>query len=360
MDAGLDGGVSVPVDAPRDTGVDVPLGDVPVLAPDGGYPPDMPPVLTFEDPPVDGLPAGVRFAEAVPYGPDPMHVIDVFMPESATPTAAVLYIHGGGFINGSRRDAYDGSASALHQVLDAGIAWIGVEYRLLEDAGEETEGVIKSLRDAQRVIQFVRRHADVFHVDPDRIGAFGGSAGAGTSLWLAYHPDMAVAASDDPVARESTRPIAVAVVETQATYDVVRWAPDVFGPEYDYVTNDLLLTQAALREMLVRFYGLPGELVDDADALQAALETPALRAYRGECDLLALMTADDPPSYFRNGGENESPISPGADLLHHPLHALALYERSEVVGADVEADIPAYDVSSDEDAIPFLITRLAD
>lgn len=362
MDAGVDGGsVDAPAtDAPRDGGADVPLGDVPLTSPDANFPVDMPPVLTFTDPPVDGLPAGVEFADAVPYGPDPMHVIDVFLPDSAEPTAAVLYIHGGGFTGGSRTSAYSGAASAVHQVLEANVAWIGIEYRLLEEAGVEDQGVIKSLRDCQRALQFVRRHADVFHIDPARIGLTGGSAGAGTSLWLAFHPEMAVPDSEDPVARESTRPLVVGVTSTQSTYDVVRWAPDIFHDHYAYVTNDLLLSQRPLRALLVQFYGLDGALIDDADGLNAMLETPALRAYRAEVDMLELMTADDPPAYLRNNARDVGPLEDGFDLLHHPLHALALYDRSMVVGAELEADIPAFDVTSDSEATAFLLAHLAE
>jgi para-nitrobenzyl esterase len=350
---------AAPIDAPSvDAGVGVDAAradapdafvwdDVPVLGPDAAFPPDEPPVLTFSDPPVADLPAGVRFAAAVPYGPDPMQVFDVFLPDDPAPTAAVLYIHGGGFVGGSRENAYDGAASQLRAALDAGVAFVSVEYRLLDAPGLESEGVIKPLRDCQRALQFLRHHAAVFEIDPSRIGSLGGSAGAGTSLWLAYHPDMAVPDSADPVARESTRLTAVGVNETQATYDVVRWAPDVFGPDYPFVTNELL-----------RFYGLPAALLDDADALEAELETPYYRAYRAECDLFGLVSADDPPSYFRNSGPDESPLAAGADLLHHPLHARSLYERAMAAGADVEADIQAFDVTSDEESTGFVLSRL--
>ncbi len=362
-DAGLDGGVAPDapsVDAPRDTGPDAPLGDVPLRMPDANFPIDMPPELVFEEPPVDGLPDGVRFDGAVPYGPDPLQVIDVFLPASATPTAAILFIHGGGFTGGSRTSAYSGGASNLREVLEAGVAWIGVDYRLLEEAGVEDEGVIMSLRDCQRALQFVRRHAGVFDVDPERIGLTGGSAGAGTSLWLATHPEMAIPGSDDPVARESTRPTAVGVTATQSTYDVVRWAPDVFHDHYAYVTNDLLLSQRPLRALLVQFYGLDGALIDDADGLFAELETPQMLAYRSEVDLLVLLTPDDPPAYVRNNAQDVGPLEDGFDLLHHPLHALALHERAMEVGADLEADIPALDITSDSEAIEFLLAHLAD
>ena len=37
----------------------------------------------------------------------------------------------------------------------------------------------------------------------------------------------------------------------------------------------------------------------------------------------------------------------GFDLLHHPLHAMALRARAAEVGASFFADIPAYEVAYD-------------
>ena len=45
-------------------------------------------------------------------------------------------------------------------------------------------------------------HSPEFNLDKARVAAMGGSAGAGTSLWLAFHDDLADPASPDPVLRE--------------------------------------------------------------------------------------------------------------------------------------------------------------
>lgn len=61
------------------------------------------------------------------------------------------------------------------------------------------------LSDAARPLQFVRSKATEWNVDKERIAASGGSAGTCSSLWLAFHTDMADPKSEDPVAHESTR-----------------------------------------------------------------------------------------------------------------------------------------------------------
>ena len=85
------------------------------------------------------------------------------------------------------------------------------------------------LHDAARALQFVRSKAAEWNIDKQRIGASGGSAGACSSLWLAFHPDMADPKSSDPVARESTRLWCAAVTGAQTTLDpqqMKEWTPN--------------------------------------------------------------------------------------------------------------------------------------
>ena len=44
-----------------------------------------------------------------------------------------------------------------------------------------------------------------------------------TTLWLAFHDDMADLSNEDPVSRESTRILAAGALSTQATYNLARW-----------------------------------------------------------------------------------------------------------------------------------------
>ncbi|MFN9957315.1 MAG: alpha/beta hydrolase, partial [bacterium] len=95
------------------------------------------------------------------------------------------------------------------------------------------DGVIPPVRgplhDAARALQFVRSKADEWNIDKTRIAASGSSAGACTSLWLAFHPDLADPNSRDPIARESTRLLCAAVSGAQTTLDprqMKEWTPN--------------------------------------------------------------------------------------------------------------------------------------
>ncbi len=78
-------------------------------------------------------------------------------------------------------------------MMQNGISVVSVEYRFIKEA--TADGVVPPvhgpLHDAARALQFVRSKADEWNIDKTRIAASGGSAGACTSLWLAFHSDLA-------------------------------------------------------------------------------------------------------------------------------------------------------------------------
>ena len=73
--------------------------------------------------------------------------------------------------------------------------------------------------DARRALQFLRSKAVEWNIDPERVGAYGGSAGAMLSMWLAFHDEMADPQNEDPVLRQSTRLKCVATMGGQITFD---------------------------------------------------------------------------------------------------------------------------------------------
>jgi hypothetical protein len=125
----------------------------------------------------------------VHYGASPKQVLHFWKAESKAPAPLLFYIHGGGWTGGDRASV----GGLLPTMLKAGISVVSVEYRFVPEA--QAAGVKPPvewpLHDAARALQFVRSKAAEWHVDKKRIGAAGGSAGACTSLWLAFHPDMA-------------------------------------------------------------------------------------------------------------------------------------------------------------------------
>lgn len=165
----------------------------------------------------------------VPYGDHPRQVLDFYKAASDRPTPLVVYIHGGGWVNGDK--ARIGTVD-LEKLLANGISVASINYRFTTQADEAgiKPPVKWPLEDAARAIQFLRSKAGDWNIDKTRVGATGGSAGACSSLWLAMHDDMASPNSADPVARESTRLTCAAVNGAQTALDPHQtraWMPNM-------------------------------------------------------------------------------------------------------------------------------------
>ncbi|MFN5852602.1 MAG: alpha/beta hydrolase [Pirellulaceae bacterium] len=168
----------------------------------------------------------------LPYGPHPRQRIDFWQASSTEPTPVVVLIHGGGWVGGDKRRY---GKSMIDPFLNAGISVAAINYRFIPQAMEaKIEPPVKGcLGDAARAIQTLRAKADEWNLDPDRFAATGSSAGACTSLWLALHDDLADPNGDDPIARQSTRLLGVAVTGAQTSLDPVQlrsWIPNaIYG-----------------------------------------------------------------------------------------------------------------------------------
>jgi acetyl esterase/lipase len=206
------------------------LAQPPAAAPDKAVPPAQPaaqPARPAAAPkPVPKGPAPTH--ANVAYGSDPRQILDFWKAATKDPAPLLFFIHGGGWNNGNKNSVFNNGHAAY---LKAGISVVSIHYRLVpaaRAAGIEPP-VSWPLQDAARALQFVRSKAGEWHLDKSRIAASGGSAGACSSLWLAFHPDMADPASADPVARESTRLACAAVAGAQTTLDprqMKEWMPN--------------------------------------------------------------------------------------------------------------------------------------
>jgi len=96
-----------------------------------------------------------------------MH-LDLYVPKSGGPHATILTVHGGGWLGGSKK--YFREIAVL--LAARGYAVANVEYRLAEEA--KFPGAVQ---DVAAAVRWLRGNAAKYSIDPDRIGAVGGSAG---------------------------------------------------------------------------------------------------------------------------------------------------------------------------------------
>src|SRR5262245_39307448 len=126
----------------------------------------------------------------VAYGPHARNVLDLWKAKSDKPTPLVVFIHGGGVRGGSKEAL---SPALLERLLANGISVMAINYRLSPEVHFPAHYL-----DSARAIQFARSKAKEWNLDPKRVGATGGSAGAGTSLWIGFHDDLADPKHADP------------------------------------------------------------------------------------------------------------------------------------------------------------------
>ena len=251
----------------------------------------------------------------VKYGPYKRNALDFWMADSDEPTPVVVYIHGGGFIGGSKEKIR--GSSVIQRCLDRGVSFASINYRYRYPDGAtdlndpQRASIDQILRDSARAIQFMRYKAKEWNIDKPGIACYGGSAGAGTSLWLAVHDDLADAAGDDPVLRESTRIAAACMKNGQFTYDIMRW-PAVIG--FDHAEQ--------FHGSNYMFYGVTSR--------EHALKGKGAMI-RADVDMEAMITADDPPIFVSSSLPDTPPTNRG-QANHHPRHAIAVKKKCDAVG----------------------------
>jgi acetyl esterase/lipase len=112
--------------------------------------------------------------------------LDLARPSGAGPFPAIVFIHGGGFYQGSRQ-AYN---QAIREAAKRGYVAATISYRLMEFDQDKKETTTAEpnfpaqIHDAKAAIRWLRANADKYDVDPDRIGVTGASAGGHLSLLI--------------------------------------------------------------------------------------------------------------------------------------------------------------------------------
>ena len=267
----------------------------------------------------------------VRYGDHERHVLDFWKAESDSPTPVAFVIHGGGWVGGSKERLHR-FADPI-RLLEAEISVVAINYRLIRTVPDVEPPVKAPLHDAARALQFVRSKSAEWNIDPERIGAAGGSAGACSSLWLAFHDDMAQPNSDDSVARQSTRLWCAAVTGAQTSLDPLQmkeWTPNSRYGAHAF-----------------RIKSFP-QFLEQRDKIQ-----PWIHEYSP----YALVTRDDPPVYLIYGSTPEL-----GKLQRDPTHTanfgVKLQEHCDTIGTKCELVYPGAKDIDHKTPTDFLISVL--
>lgn len=124
-------------------------------------------------------PADVSVSRALPFAAIPGYrplELDLYRPPAADPLPVVIYLHGGGWRQGTRAAASPGfrdwNPGVLTRLAAAGFAVVSADYRLSGEARFPAQ-----LEDVYRAVDWVATAGKAHGADPSRVLLWGDSAG---------------------------------------------------------------------------------------------------------------------------------------------------------------------------------------
>jgi acetyl esterase/lipase len=243
--------------------------------------------------------------------------LDAYLVKAARPTPVVIEIHGGGWRRGSKSEfVYPGDL--IGDILAAGISVVSIDYRLTPQHTMPAQ-----MEDAARAVQFVRSKAQEWNLDPERIAALGGSAGAHLAAWVALHDDLAKPDCADPIARFSSRLACFAALS--GPMDLTRVRPTELARQP--------LRGQDFAQAFTAAFGCTAEQFE---------QDPAVRQRVRDASPLFLVTPDDPPAFIMGAWrENlaalrDPPVPPVVNDPHSVWHGVLLAEALRKAGVPAE------------------------
>lgn len=213
----------------------------------------------------------VKVVRDIAYGSDPLNKLDVFTSGSGTDKPVVIYVHGGGFERGDKRQPnspfYDNLMLWLTQ---QGMVGVNMNYRL---APKSTWPAAHE--DLAAVVRWVEANIASYGGDPARAGLWGQSAGASLIAGYLAHPQFW---------GPKGHGIKVAVMNS-GFYDNDRGASRYFGSD----PKDLAERSSTegLKKVTIPLFVSHTE-VDLPDAIRLAEQTKKALCDAGRCPIYAV------------------------------------------------------------------------
>ncbi len=241
----------------------------------------------------------------VSYGPHPRQVFDLWRAQVSGPRPLYLFIHGGGYFAGDKSSIPE---VLLESLLAGGVSVAAMSYRFSDDPE-----YLAPLHDGMFALQHLRARAPQWNLDPHRVAAGGGSAGAATAFWLGLGPERAQANAKTVTARQSTRLSCIGAWDAQTSLDPLFIRQIIAGPTWQI-------------ESIQKLFRMKPQDYD----------TPAARAKFREVAFTEMVDSHSPPVFLYNVTP-DVPMSESLDIgtgIHHPQFGRALKERMDRAGVE--------------------------
>ncbi len=225
--------------------------------------------------------------------------LDIYLPEDGEgPFPVILSIHGGAFMEGDKRDRV---LEPMLWGLKRGYAVVSINYRLSGEAIWPAQ-----IHDCKAALRWLRANAGNYKLNPEKIAAWGDSAGGhlssmlGTTGDVAHLEDLSLGHSD-----QSSR--------VQA---VVNW----FGPT-DFLEMDEQLKASRVAHPLL--HSTP----DSPESLLLGGAIVELPERVKEADPTTWVSSDDAPFFIQHGCEDNLVPYQGSVMLARALGKAIGYEN---------------------------------
>ncbi len=216
------------------------------------------------------------YADVVYASTSSAQTLDLYLPSGSGPFPVIINIHGGGFKLGDKSMVDKSLGQAL---LDDGYAIASIDYRLSGEAPFPA-----AVLDAKAAVRFLRANAATYHLDPDRIAAFGQSAGGNLASMLGTTGD--VAEFDDP---------ALGNPEVSSRVQaVVNW----FGP------NDFGQMDAQAKAQGCSASDQTHNNSDSFESLYLGAAVPDVPELVRQANPMTYISPDDPPFIIQKGDQD--------------------------------------------------------
>lgn len=217
--------------------------------------------------------------------------MDIYPPESANskPVPAIIYVHGGGWMKGDKAGL--AGYPFFREFTKRGYLVAAVNYRL---APEHTFPAM--IEDVKCAVRYLRANSGLYNINPDRIGAIGGSAGGHlVSLLGLTTPKDGFEGKGGYAERSSS----------------VQAVVDLYGPS-DFTGQDFSLTKTYIA---VQVFGAMSR------------KDPKLK----KASPVTYVTKDAPPFLIIQGDKDDLVPLHQSQLLYDKLHAAGVKDARLVI-----------------------------
>jgi len=224
-------------------------------------------------------------------------MLDIYRPTgefSGQKSPAIVYIHGGGWIYGSKNGAeFKALKPYFDSLRERGFTVVSINYRLASSGGIFPAPV----EDCKDALRWLSQNSDKYDINENNIGLWGSSSGAHLAMMCAYSPESGQVSDQ----------------EFYAEVPSVRYVVDFFGPAT--FSGEEIPSSHFVKKLMGRYYSDKSMLEKASPITYVTSSSPPTLIVHGEADSLVPLSQSELlySAFKENGVPSELIIIPSAE-----------------------------------------------